>query len=148
MDRIINNESIVICSVLDALNLDVNNIAELYLYVVLSADKAIRDRLDSYNRYAEFVQKESAYYQALNRKFVEFQPIFLNAMTMLLLGGMIEKANDNHYELTQEGLLMLMDGLDNKGDVIADVRDAVLDLNGLMGTKDVKTIYKDLKIVL
>lgn len=148
MDRIINNESIVICSVLDALNLDVNNIAELYLYVVLSADKAIRDRLDSYNRYAEFVQKESAYYQALNRKFVEFQPIFLNAMTMLLLGGMIEKNSEWEYNLTKEGLSMLMDSHFHNDGVVANVRDAVIQLDSLFGSKDVNSLYKDLKIVL
>lgn len=148
MDRIINNESIVICSVLDALNLDVNEMSKLYLFALMTTDRAIRGRIKSYTNYEVFAKMESAYYQALNRKFVELQPIFLNAMTMLLLGGKIEKANYNHYELTQEGLLMLMDGLDNKGDVIADVRDAVLDLNGLIGTKDVITIYKDLKIVL
>lgn len=148
MDRIINNESIVICSVLDALNLDVNNIAELYLYVVLSADKAIRDRLDSYNRYAEFVQKESAYYQALNRKFVEFQPIFLNAMTMLLLGGMIEKKSEWEYNLTKEGLSMLMDSHFHNDGVVANVRDAVIQLDSLFGSKDVNSLYKDLKIVL
>lgn len=148
MDRIINNESVVICSVLDALNLDVNNIAELYLYVVLSADKAIRDRLDSYNRYAEFVQKESAYYQALNRKFVEFQPIFLNAMTMLLLGGMIEKKSEWEYNLTKEGLSMLMDSHFHNDGVVANVRDAVIQLDSLFGSKDVNSLYKDLKIVL
>lgn len=148
MDRIIKNESIVICSVLDALSLDVNEMSRLYLFVVLTTDRAIRGRISGYFNYDNFTKMELAYYQALNRKFVELQPIFLNAMTMLLLGGKIEKTNNNRYELTKEGLLMLMDGLDNKGDVIADVRDAVLDLNGLISTKDVKTIYQDLKIVL
>jgi len=148
MDRIINNESIVICSVLDALNLDVNNIAELYLYVVLSADKAIRDRLNCYNRYEEFVQKESAYYQALNRKFVEFQPLFLNAMTMLLLGGMIEKKAERKYSLTKEGVSMLVDSYVHNDGVVTNVRDAVIQLDSLFGSKDVNTLYKDLKIVL
>ena len=148
MDRIINNESIVICSVLDALNLDVKEISKLYLYAVMTTDRAIRSRIKSYTNYESFAKMESAYYQALNRKFVEFQPIFLNAMTMLLLGGKIEKTNDNHYMLTPEGLMMLMDGLDNEGDVVADVRNAVIRLNGLAAAKDVKTLYKDLKIVL
>lgn len=148
MDRIINNESIVICSVLDALNLDVKEISKLYLYAVMTTDRAIRSRIKSYTNYESFAKMESAYYQALNRKFVEFQPIFLNAMTMLLLGGKIEKTNDNHYMLTPEGLMMLMDGLDNEGDVVADVRNAVIRLNRLAAAKDVKTLYKDLKIVL
>lgn len=148
MDRIINNESIVICSVLDAINLDVNEMSKLYLFAVMSTDRAIRGRIKSYTIYEDFAKMESAYYQALNRKFVEFQPIFLNAMTMLLLGGKIEKTNDNLYMLTPEGLMMLMDGLNNEGDVVADVRDAVIHLNELAAAKDVNTLYKDLKIVL
>lgn len=148
MDRIINNESIVICSVLDALNLDVKEISKLYLYAVMTTDRAIRSRIKSYTNYESFAKMESAYYQALNRKFVEFQPIFLNAMTMLLLGGKIEKTNDNHYMLTPEGLMMLMDGLNSEGDVVADVRDAVIHLDELAAAKNVNTLYKDLKIVL
>lgn len=148
MDRIINNESVVICSVLDALNLDVNEISKLYLFAVMTTDRAIRGRIKSYTNYEVFAKMESAYYQALNRKYVEFQPIFLNAMTMLLLGGKIEKTNDNHYMLTPEGLMMLMDGLNNEGDVVADVRDAVIHLDELAAAKNVNTLYKDLKIVL
>lgn len=148
MDRIINNESVVICSVLDALNLDVNEISKLYLFAVMTTDRAIRGRIKSYTNYEVFAKMESAYYQALNRKFVEFQPIFLNAMTMLLLGGKIEKTNDKHYALTPEGLMMMMDGLNNEGDVVADVRDAVIHLNELAAAKDVNDLYKELKIVL
>lgn len=148
MDRLINNESIVICSVLDAMNLDVKELSKLYLFVVLTADNAIRGRLKDYNQYDELCKKESVYYRALNRKFVEFQPVFLNAMTMLLLGGKIEKSNDDNYELTQEGLMMLMDGQDNEVKVMTDVRNAVIHLNGLVTKKDVKQLYKDLKIVL
>ena len=148
MDRIINNESVVICSVLEALNLNVHNIAELYLFVVLSADKAIRDRVEGYGKYEDFVQKESAYYQALNRKFVEFQTIFLNAMTMLLLGGKIEKKSKSEYNLTREGFSMLVDLHFEKNGVVNKVRSAVTGLDSLVGSKDVNTLYKDLKIVL
>ena len=153
MDRIINNESVVICSVLDALNMDVNETSKLYLFAVMTTDRAIRGRIKSYTNYEVFAKMESAYYQALNRKFVEFQPIFLNAMTMLLLGGASksedgQKADENHYALTPEGLMMVMDGLDNEGGVMADVRDAVTHLDELAAAKDVKTLYKDLKIVL
>ena len=149
MDRIINNEAIVICSVVDALNLDVSNVSELFLYVVLTADRAIRNRLDDYFRYEDFVQKESAYYQALNRKFVEFQPVFLNAMTMLLLGGKIEKKdNYSEYNLTKEGLNMLFDFQKQDAGVMEEVQNAVIHLNSLIGQIDVKTLYKDLKIVL
>lgn len=149
MDRIINNETIVICTVLDALVLDVNNVSELYLYVVLTADRAIRNRLNDYSKYEDFVQKESAYYQALNRKFVEFQPMFLNAMTMLLLGGKIEK-NDNNsaYNLTKEGLNMLFDFQNQDTRVMEEVQNAVIHLNSLLGQNDVKILYKDLKIIL
>lgn len=148
MDRIINNESIVICSVLEALNRNVHNIAELYLYVVLSADKAIRDRVEGYEEYKDFVQRESAYYQALNRKFVEFQPIFLNAMTMLLLGGMIEKKSEYEYVLTVDGISMLVDLHFKVDGVETSVRKAIKHLVDLLPSKDVNTLYKDLKIVL
>ena len=149
MDRIINNEAIVICSVLDALILDVNNVSELYLYVVLTADRAIRNRLDDYSKYEDFVQKESAYYQALNRKFVEFQPVFLNAMTMLLLSGKIEKKDNlGGYNLTKEGLDMFFDFQNQDTGVMEEVQNAVIHLNSLLGQNDVKTLYKDLKIML
>lgn len=148
MDRIVNNESIVICSVLEALNRNIHNIAELYLYVVLSADKAIRDRVEDYKKYEDFVQKESSYYQALNRKFVEFQPIFLNAMTMLLLGGMIEKKSEYEYVLTVDGLSMLVDLHLKVDGVVTSVRKTTKHLVDLLRSKDVNTLYKDLKIVL
>lgn len=148
MDRIINNESIVICTVLESLNLKVHSIAQLYLYVVLSADKAIRDRVESYANYEDFVHKESAYYQALNRKFVELQPIFLNAMTMLLLGGMIEKESGHEYNLTKEGSSMLEDLHNKDNGVVNKVTSAVTGLVDLFGSKDVNSLYKDLKIVL
>ena len=126
----------------------VYNIDRLYLYVVLSADKAIRDRVEGYEKYEDFVQKESAYYQAVNRKFVEFQPIFLNAMTMLLLGGMMEKSSEREYHLTTEGMSMLVDLHSKEDGVVKKVRNAVTVLVGLFGSKDVNTLYKDLKIVL
>ena len=99
MDRLINNESVVVCSVLDAINLDVNELPKLYVFAVLTADNAIRGRLRGYSQYDELCRKESSYYRALNRKFLEFQPVFLNAMTMLLLGGKIEKSNEANMSL-------------------------------------------------
>ena len=82
MDRIINNESVAICAILSALVLDVDDIARLNLFVVMTTDRAIRNRLVNYANYEEMVGKESSYYQALNRKFVEFQPVFLNACSL------------------------------------------------------------------
>lgn len=148
MDRLINNESVVVCSVLDAINLDVNELPKLYVFAVLTADNAIRGRLRGYSQYDELCRKESSYYRALNRKFLEFQPVFLNAMTMLLLGGKIEKSNDGKYELTKDGVLMLWDVKDDEESVVTEVRDAVKHLNRLVEKKDVKQLYKDLKIVL
>ena len=148
MDRLINNESIAICSVLDALNWDVNQIAKLYLYVVMTSDQAIRERLDRYAKYEVLIQKESSFYRALNRKFVEFQPVFLNAMTMLLLGGKIEKKPNNDYVLTLDGLLMLIDLKNKKNGVASDIEKAVNILNSLFCSKDVRTLYNDLKILL
>ena len=51
MDRIINNESVAICAILSALVLDVDDIARLNLFVVMTTDRAIRNRLVNYANY-------------------------------------------------------------------------------------------------
>ena len=148
MDRIINNESVAICAILSALVLDVDDIARLNLFVVMTTDRAIRNRLVNYTNYEEMVGKESSYYQALNRKFVELQPVFLNATTMLLMGGKIEKTPEGKYCLTNEGSQMAW-GLQNYQDgVMENVRQAAIQLAAMIGQKDTVTWYKDLKIVL
>ena len=148
MDRLINNESIVICSVVSALAMDVKEISQLYLFAVLTGDRAIRKRLQSYKTYEDLVVKESAYYQALNRKFVEFQPVFLNAMTMLEMGGKIEKAATRHYDLTKEGSLMALDLHHEQEGTTAEVLQSAIHLYNLLGERDAKQMYKDFKIVL
>ena len=148
MDRIINNESVAICAILSALVLDVDDIARLNLFVVMTTDRAIRNRLVNYTNYEEMVGKESSYYQALNRKFVELQPVFLNATTMLLMGGKIEKTPEGKYCLTNEGSQMAW-GLQNYQEgVMENVRRAAIQLAAMIGQKDTVTWYKDLKIVL
>lgn len=148
MDRIINNESVAICAILSALVLDVDDIARLNLFVVMTTDRAIRNRLVNYTNYEEMVGKESSYYQALNRKFVELQPVFLNATTMLLMGGKIEKTPKGKYCLTNEGIQMAW-GLQNYQEgVMENVRQAAIQLAAMIGQKDTVTWYKDLKIVL
>ena len=67
MDRIINNESVAICAILNAMVLDIDDIARLNLFVVMTTDRAIRNRLVNYSNYEEMVGKESSYYQDLNR---------------------------------------------------------------------------------
>ena len=148
MDRIINNESVAICAILSALVIDVDDIARLNLFVVMTTDRAIRNRLVNYTNYEEMVGKESSYYQALNRKFVELQPVFLNATTMLLMGGKIEKTPEGKYCLTNEGSQMAW-GLQNYQEgVMENVRQAAIQLAAMIGQKDTVTWYKDLKIVL
>ena len=148
MDRIINNESVAICAILSALVLDVDDIARLNLFVVMTTDRAIRNRLVNYTNYEEVVGNESSYYQALNRKFVELQPVFLNATTMLLMGGKIEKTPEGKYCLTNEGSQMAW-GLQNYQEgVMENVRQAAIQLAAMIGQKDTGTWYKDLKIVL
>lgn len=148
MDRIINNETVAICAVLDALVLDINDIARLNLFTVMTTDRAIRSRMVNYNSYAEMVAKESSYYQALNRKFVELQPVFLNAVTMLLMGGKVEKTQEGKYELTEDGALMAWELQDNQEGVMKNVLRAAIQLETLIRQKDTTTWYKDLKIVL
>ena len=43
---------------------------------------------------------------------------------------------------------MLMDSHFHNDGVVANVRDAVIQLDSLFGSKDVNSLYKDLKIVL
>lgn len=148
MDRIINNESVAICAILSALVLDVDDIARLNLFVVMTTDRAIRNRLVNYANYEEMVGKESSYYQAMNRKFVELQPVFLNAITMLLMGGKIEKTPEGKYCLTNEGNLMAWELRNYQEGVMENVRQAAIQLEAMIGQKDTMTWYKDLKIVL
>lgn len=148
MDRIINNESVAICAILSALVLDVDDIARLNLFVVMTTDRAIRNRLVNYANYEEMVGKESSYYQALNRKFVEFQPVFLNATTMLLMGGKVEKTAEAKYSLTNEGNQMAWELQNYQEGVMENVRQAAIQLATMIGQKDTVTWYKDLKIVL
>ena len=148
MDRIINNESVAICAVLYALGLDVDEIARLNLFVVMTTDRAIRNRLVNYTNYEEMVGKESSYFQALNRKFVEFQPVFLNATTMLLMGRKIEKNPEGRYCLTKEGVQMAWELQDYQESVMENVRQAAIQLESVIGQIDTVTWYKDLKIVL
>ncbi len=148
MDRIINNESVAICAILSALVLDVDDIARLNLFVVMTTDRAIRNRLVNYANYEEMVGKESSYYQALNRKFVEFQPVFLNATTMLLMGGKVEKTAEAKYSLTNEGSQMAWELQNYQEGVMENVRQAAIQLAAMIGQKDTVTWYKDLKIVL
>lgn len=148
MDRIINNESVAICAILSALVLDVDDIARLNLFVVMTTDRAIRNRLVNYANYEEMVGKESSYYQALNRKFVEFQPVFLNATTMLLMGGKVEKTAEAKYSLTNEGSQMAWELQNYQEGVMENVLQAAIQLAAMIGQKDTVTWYKDLKIVL
>ena len=148
MDRIINNESVAICAILSALVLDVDDIARLNLFVVMTTDRAIRNRLVNYANYEEMVGKESSYYQALNRKVVEFQPVFLNATTMLLMGGKVEKTAEAKYSLTNEGNQMAWELKNYQEGVMENVRQAAIQLAAMIGQKDTVTWYKDLKIVL
>lgn len=148
MDRIINNESVAICANLSALVLDVDDIARLNLFVVMTTDRAIRNRLVNYTNYEEMVGKESSYYQALNRKFVELQPVFLNATTMLLMGEKIEKTPEGKYCLTNEGSQMAWELQNYQEGVMENVRQAAIQLAAMIGQKDTVTWYKDLKIVL
>lgn len=148
MDRIINNESVAVCAILNALIVDVNEISRLNLFSVMTTDRAIRSRLIGYFDYSQMVVRESSFFQAINRKFVELQPVFLNAITMLLMAGMVEKISDGQYSLTKAGLNMALDLADMQDEVIKEVHKATVQLDALIKEKDTASLYKDLKIVL
>lgn len=148
MDRIINNESVAVCAILNALTVDVNEISRLNLFSVMTIDRAIRSRLIGYSDYSQMVGRESSFFQAINRKFVELQPVFLNAVTMLLIGGMVEKISEGQYSLTKAGLNMASDLADMQDEVIKEVYKATVQLDALIKGTDTASLYKDLKIVL
>lgn len=147
MDRIANNESLLVYAILNALKNDINQVAKLYLVVIMSVDKAIRGRMARYTTYSDMVKAESEFDQALNRKFLEMQPVFLNAMTMLLLSGMVDKGEDR-FELTSDGTYMADDIQAIEGFVVNEVNSAVVSMCGFCKDKDEKSLYTDLKIVL
>lgn len=128
--------------------MDVNEISKLYLFVLLTSDRAIRKRLTGYKTYEEMVARESSFYQALNRKFLEFQPVFMNAMTMLEMGGKIENKEGHRYELTREGYMMALDLQQSSKDMEEELLQVAIHLHDLLGEKGTKELYKDLKIVL
>lgn len=148
MDRITNNESITICAIMNALDCDVNDIARLYLLVMMSVDRAIRNRVVRYTSYKDMVRAESGFDRALNRKFLEMQPVFLNAMTMLMLSGKIERQGNSRIGLTLEGAYMAEDVQNIEGNVVDEVKSAVITLSDICKGKDDKALYTDLKIVL
>ena len=118
MDRIINNESVAICAILSALVLDVDDIARLNLFVVMTTDRAIRNRLVNYANYEEMV------------------------------GGKVEKTAEANYSLTNEGNQMAWELQNYQEGVMENVRQAAIQLAAMIGQKDTVTWYKDLKIVL
>lgn len=148
MDRIANNESVTICAVLHSLVHDVDDIARLYLYVVLSVDSAIRRRLQMYNNYESLTNGEARFEQALNRKFQEFQPIFLNAMTMLMMTGLIESLQDNKINITSKGIIMVTDLNNTISHTLKDISEAVNRIHLLTNFKETNKLYKDFKIIL
>ena len=148
MDRISNNEGIIICSVLPSLACGVNNIARLYIYTVLSVDNAIRHRIQSYNTYESMVDRESRFEQALNRKFNEFQPVFLNAMTMLLMTGLVENLEGTDVSITKKGEIMAKDLCCMKSFASKEIKEAVEYIHIIANKKDTQVLYNDLKLVL
>lgn len=148
MDRISHNEGLVICSVLHSLVRSIMDIARLDLIVVLSVDGAIRKRVHRYNIYREFINGESRFEQALNRKFQEFQPIIINAMTMMLMTGIIESKESSMIDMTLKGKQIAENTSDISGVVAEEVKQAVIQLNKLIDGINTVTLYKDLKIVL
>lgn len=148
MDRISHNEGLVICSILYLMVGNVKEISRINLLTVLSVDGAIRKRLSKYNNYFEFINSEAIFDQALNRKFKEFQPIILNAMTMMQMTGIIEHGKGTEIELTVKGCWMAIDANDLQSEAVHEIRFAVDYLNNLVNGIETTTLYKNLQIIL
>lgn len=148
MDRISHNECLVICAVLHSLVCNIMDMARLDLIIVLSVDDAIRKRVHRYDSYREFINGESRFEQALNRKFQEFQPIIINAMTMMQMTGVIENGEGNMVDMTLKGKQIAEETHNIPSPVTEEVKRAVIQLNELINGIDTIALYKDLKIVL
>ena len=148
MDRISYNEGLAICSVLYTLVHNIMDMARLDLIVVLSVDSAIRKRVRRYKSYQEFINGESKFEQALNRKFQEFQPIIINAMTMMQMTGIIENEEGTKVGMTLKGKRIADNARDISGLVVEELKQAAIKLNKLISGIDTVTLYKDLKILL
>lgn len=149
MDRILNNEGILIFSILLTLKNEADyNIAKLYLCTILNVDKAIQRRMSSYYTYKSMVEKESQFEFALNRKFIEFQPVFLNALTMLVLTGLVETCNNHELNITKQGVIMLEDMSTQKNCILNKVTQTVNKNTILLKGIESKLLYNDLKIIL
>lgn len=148
MDRISNNEGAVISAVLSSLSYEVEDIARLYLFTVLCVDNAIQNRIMSYDSYVAMIHKESYVDSTLNRKFREFQPIFLNATTMLYITELISDLSKDKLGITEKGRKMIVDMLYEKLDISIRIDNAIKKVVSLTKEKDTKTLYNDLNIQL
>ena len=102
----------------------------------------------SYDSYETMIGRESQTECALNRKFREFQPIFLNATTMLYITEMIYDLSNDKLCITDKGYKMLADMLDDEIDILLKIDNAIKKIVFLTDEKDTKTLYNDLNIQL
>lgn len=149
MDRTSHNESLIICASLQIMvEFEEINIAKLDILLVLCIDHAIRNRLLKYKTYHDLILNESKFEMALNRKFLEYQPCILNALTMMLVSGIIENTDSDTMLLTKKGYMMACDSVNIKNEVIDSIFEATLHCKTLLESVKDTQIYKDLGIVL
>lgn len=148
MDRLSNNEALLSCAILHTMVHNVHNVALIDLMVVLCTDRAIRQRIPRYSTYSDFIRGESRFENALNRKFKEMQPTIINAMTMLLMSGMINNLEDNEVDLSWEGSRLAFESADINSMAAKEVFLASDHLASLIADMDTACLYNDLRIVL
>lgn len=148
MDRLSNNEALISCAILHTMGHNVSDVALIDLMVVLCVDRAIRQRLSKYATYSDFVRGESMFENALNRKFKEMQPMIINAMSMLLMSGMITNLEKNIFILTLKGSKMANEFAEIKSRAMGEILTASNHLANLVSNADVSCLYNDLSIIL
>lgn len=148
MDRLSNNEALLSCAIIHTMKNGIRDVALIDLMVVLCVDRAIRKRLPKYATYNDFVRGESLFENALNRKFKEMQPMIINAMSMLLMSGMIMNIDSNAVCLSEEGSKMANQFSEIKSIAMKEFIIAVNHLAKLTSSRNIPSMYNDLKIVL
>ena len=148
MDRLSNNEALLSCAIIHTMEHDIRDVTLIDLMVVLCVDRAIRQRLPKYATYNDLVRGESMFENALNRKFKEMQPMIINAMSMLLMSGMIINIDSNEVRLSLEGSQMANQFSDINSKAMKEFITAANHLAKLTSSRDISSMYNDLKIVL
>lgn len=143
MNRVYNNEAIMMLCIVRLLQDGSMNIAKLLLCMVLAID----DRLNPIVRNAyslDNILAELRKEHSLTRKFISYSPYFINALIMLRQLDCLGKAGDTLYVTNT----MLNENVRTRSRRMARIFTASDNLRRFFGSIEVDEIYNKLAIQL